>query len=136
MGVGIVGTSSENNQEANKMGKHFKQFCDNIPKNRDGYVPDILDMSENDKDAAVVATLKDHSQTELAIAHPSLSEYDKNDCYSALEVVMQDAIDSYNDGIDAMAELELLIPLSEDEKLFLDEPYTAEAYGHKPEDFC
>ena len=118
------------------MNNHFKQFCDNIPKNRDGYVPELIDMSEHDKDAAVVATLKDNGRTDMAIAHPSLSNDDKNDCYGSLEIVIQDAINSYNEGIDVLRELESLIPLGEDEELYLDEPYTAEDYCCPPKDFC
>jgi hypothetical protein len=119
------------------MGNHFKQFCDNIPKNRNGYVPYLMDLdSDFFRDLAVSAYILDKDGEKQAKWYLNGSTLLKNSMYSDREVAIQDAIDSYNDGIDSMAELELLIPLSEDEELFLDEPYTAEAYGHKPGDFC
>jgi len=80
--------------------KHLKSFFAKIQKNDHGYVPDILDMSENDKDSAVVAVLFDSNIPDVARAYDSLSNEDKNDAYQSLEIVIQDAIDEYNQTID------------------------------------
>ena len=86
--------------------KHLKNFFAKIQKNDHGYVPDILDMSENDKDSAVVAMLFDSNIPELARAYDSLSNEDKNDAYQSLEIVIQDAIDEYNQAIDEARDAE------------------------------
>jgi hypothetical protein len=80
--------------------KHLKSFFSKIAKNDHGYVPDILDMSENDKDNAVVAVLFDSNIPDVARAYDSLSNEDKNDAYQSLEIVIQDAIEEYNQTID------------------------------------
>ena len=123
------------------MGNHFKQFCDNIPKNRNGHVPDLLDLdSDFFRDLAVSAYVLDKDGEKMAKWYLKGSTLLKNSMYSDREVAIQDAIDSYNDGIDAMAELVSLIPEGEDELVYCDKPYTdfdkmIDA-GHKPEDFC
>jgi hypothetical protein len=86
--------------------KHLKSFFAKIAKTDHGYVPDILDMSENDKDNAVIAVLFDSNIPDVARAYYSLSNEDKNDAYQSLEIVIQDAIDEYNQTIDDSREQE------------------------------
>lgn len=126
---------SLNKNEGKKM-KNFKNFCDAQPKNIHGYVRYILEMSDDEKDQAVVALLKDHGQTALAIAHPSLSNEEKNECYSSLEIVIQDCIDSYNEGVDLDKELAEQTPVDDDEYLPFDIYGAWDDSGHGRRDFC
>ena len=99
------------------MGKHFKEFCDQQRKIRaTGHVPNVIDMAQDDQDAAVVAMLKDSGQIAFAMAHPSMSNDDKNECYASLELIIQDCIDKYNLGVDLDKELAGDIPLVDCER--------------------
>ena len=99
------------------MGIHFKKFCDQQRKIRiTGHVPNVIDMCQADQDAAVVAMLKDSGQIAFAMAHPSMSNDDKNECYQSLELVIQDCIDKYNFGVDLDKELAGDIPLTNGER--------------------
>lgn len=87
------------------MGKYFKEFCDAQRKIRiTGHVHDVIDMNQDEQDAAVVAMLKDSGQIAFAITHPSMSNDDKDECYSSLELVIQDCIEKYNYGVDIQNE--------------------------------
>lgn len=85
------------------MGIHFKRFCDqNITL---GKVPDVLDMSTPQKDAAVMALLRDNNNEAIAENYPRLSEEGKNSCYQSIEWIIRDAIDSYNESLEIEREL-------------------------------
>ena len=108
------------------MGIQLKKFFDKQPKLRNGHVRDILDMSEQEKDDAVVAFLRDDSKVEAARLYPTLSNDGKNYTYGNVERHLrdaiksyndiQDAIDSYNEGVDLDKELAGDIPLTNGER--------------------
>lgn len=128
--------------------KHLKSFFAKIQKNDHGYVPDILDMSENDKDNAVVAMLFDSNVPDLARTYNSLSNEDKNDAYQSLEIVIQDAIDEYNQATDDAREkskkaAEVLSEMDDNTFMDLIDPNQKyrpvdqhREHGVKPSDFC
>lgn len=87
------------------MGKYFKEFCDKQRKLVNGHVIDVIDMQEADKDAAIIACLRDQGMLVMAAAFPAYSNDDKNECYSSLELVIQDCIAKYNEAVDVMREM-------------------------------
>ena len=97
------------------MGIQLKKFFDKQPKLRNGHVRDILDMSEQEKDDAVVAFLRDDSKVEAARLYPTLSNDGKNYTYGNVERHLRDAIDSYNEGVDLDCELAGDVEVSDDE---------------------
>lgn len=82
------------------MGIHFKTFCDKARKTRNGHVPDLLDMSTEEKDAAVVAALRDDGMLMLACAYGAFSEERKNSVYQSYEWIIRDNIEKYNLAVD------------------------------------
>jgi len=86
------------------MGKYFKEFCDQQRKLRSGHVRDVIDMEECDKDAAVVATLRDDGMLTLACAYGAFSEDRKNSVYQAYEYIIRDNIEKYNMAVDIQNE--------------------------------
>ncbi len=123
---------------------HFKEFCDSIPKNKHGYVPDLLDMDNDDlRDMAMAAFIADLNGVHLADRY--IKSYDKNDVYSSYESRCQDAIDAYNQGIDDARENSKNLELMADHTFIsLIDPnykyrnFNQEMYdsGMKPSDFC
>lgn len=136
------------------MGKYLKQFCDKQRKLVNGHVPNVIDMEESDKDAAIVACLRDEGLMVMAAIYPSYSNDDKNDCYSSLEEIIQGCIAQYNEAVDVMRELAQ--PNASELSAFCPERYPdhcpvhghddyreplnvnqdCEDAGHKPENFC
>lgn len=80
---------------------HFKEFCDSIPKNKHGYVPDLLDLdSDYFRDLAMSAFIAEQRGRIFGILYMKLSNEKKNNVYSSNEIYCQDAIDAYNQSID------------------------------------
>jgi len=101
------------------MGIFLKAFCDEQPKLVNGHVKRMIDMPEQDKDAAIIAYLNDDRQEILAHCYPHLSNEGKNHMYSNYESLVEVAIDKYNRGVDLDKELQGDIKLSVDERLFI-----------------
>lgn len=80
---------------------HFEAFCKATPKNKHGYVPDLLDMeSDLIRDQATVAMLRDLNRYHDAEDYRLYSDDMKGEFYRSLELVMQDEVDKFNDKID------------------------------------
>ena len=119
------------------MGIQLKQFFDKQPKLRNGHVRDILEMSEQEKDEAVVAFLRDDSKVEAARLYPTLSNDGKNYTYGNVERHLRDAIDSYNKGVDLDIELAGDVEVSDDELTSAGGIYDDwDESGHGRGDFC
>ena len=98
------------------MGKYFKEFCDRQRKLRSGHVRDVIDMSEIDKDCAVMSLLRDEGNAALADLYPSMPNSGKNSCYQSVEWIIRDCINDYNYGVDLDKELAGDIPLTNGER--------------------
>jgi hypothetical protein len=96
---------SHRNPEDKTM-SYFKEFCDSIPKNKHGYVPDLLDL-DNDcfRDLAMSSFLADLKGKICGRGYLECSDEFKNSIYSTYEIECQDAIDAYNQAIDDAREL-------------------------------
>lgn len=80
---------------------HFEEFCKATPKNKHGYMPDIIDLASNAvKDWAVVSYLRDNGSSYSASIFYFLSDDQKNEYYAKYESAMQDEVDKFNDKID------------------------------------
>ena len=97
------------------MGIHIKNFCDRQRKDKNGHVRYLLDMSEKEKDAAVVAFLLDDKRPEAAALYQTMSNEGKNYVYGNVESRIIECIDKYNLGADLDKELAGDIPLTDDE---------------------
>lgn len=77
---------------------HIKNCLDRMRKDRDGLVKDLLDMSEQEKDALVVAALQDNDFPAMAAGYRDdlMCPDDKNACYQSLEYFIREMIDAYN----------------------------------------
>lgn len=80
---------------------HFEEFCKATPKNKHGYMPDIIDLPSNAlKDWAVSAYLCDIGDLYGASMYYIMSDSRKNEYYSKHESAMQDEVDKFNQAID------------------------------------
>lgn len=86
------------------MGIHFKEFCDQQRKDKNGHVPYILDMTESAQDKAVIAYFKDNGQGAIAAYFQLMSRNRKDETYSSVEHVIIDMIKKYNRGVDIAKE--------------------------------
>jgi hypothetical protein len=86
------------------MGIHFKEFCDQQRKDKNGHVPYILDMTEAAQDKAVIAYFKDNGQGAIAAHFQLMSKKRKDETYSSVEHVIKDMIEKYNLGVDIAKE--------------------------------
>ena len=86
------------------MGIHFKEFCDQQRKDKNGHVPHILDMTEAAQDKAVIAYFKDNGQGAIAAYFQLMTRKSKDVTYSRVEHVIIDMIDKYNRGVDIAKE--------------------------------
>jgi hypothetical protein len=86
------------------MVKYFKGFCDKQRKDKSGHVRDVIDMSTEEKDSAVVATLRDDGMLTLACAYGEFSDERKNSVYQAYEYIIRDNIEKYNLAVDIQNE--------------------------------
>ena len=117
---------------------HFKAFCKATPKNEHGYVPDVIDMEfDTIRDQATVAYLRDLGNHEAADNYYFFSDDLKNEYYSAIEIVMQDEVDKFNQSIDdkKLVDDHKMISLCDPEyrwQHFNQAMYDA---GHKESDF-
>ena len=123
---------------------HFEEFCKATPKNKHGYVPDLIDVEfDFIRDCATVAYLRDLGNHDAADNYYFFSDELKNEYYSALEIVMQDEVDKFNQAIDdeRAKNLELI-----DDNAWIgiiDPDYKWQHFnqamydsGHKPSDFA
>jgi hypothetical protein len=117
---------------------HFEAFCQATPKNENGYVPDLLDMgSDAIRDQAVVAYLRDIKNYHAADDFHFFGDDMKGEYYRALEIVMQDEVDKFNQKIDDAKEA-----AKEDHPYAIDSEYKYQHFnqamfdaGMKPSDF-
>lgn len=80
---------------------HFKEFCDSIPKNKHGYVPDLIDLVvEGFGDLAMTAFIAEKKGSTFGWLYYNAPSNEKNDQFSLYESACQDAIDAYNQAID------------------------------------
>lgn len=123
---------------------HFEEFCKATPKNKHGYMPDIIDLPSNAvKDWAVVSYLRDTGNATSASYFYMLSDAQKNEYYAKYESAMQDEVDKFNQAIDdeRAKNLELI-----DDTTWIgiiDPDYKWQHFnqamydsGHKPSDFA
>jgi hypothetical protein len=100
------------------MGIHFKAFCDAQRKTSTGHVLDLIDMTDNHKDASVIAYMQDQAGgKKLAGFFYLATAKSKNFYYAQYEERMQDAIDLYNEGVDLDKELAGDTPISDAERV-------------------
>lgn len=116
---------------------HFEEFCKATPKNKHGYVPDVIDMEfDTIRDHATVAYLRDLGNNEEADNYYFFSDDLKNEYYSAVEILMQDEVDKFNDKIDNERAAQ------QEPESYIDEGYKFQHFnqamfdaGHKASDF-
>lgn len=83
----------------------FFRFCAQAPKDEKGYVLDILDMEDKDKDAACAAHFMDYNVRfwnglACEIMNQYVSQERKNSIYQSVEWIIRDLIDQYNNQLD------------------------------------
>lgn len=128
---------------------HFKEFCDSTPKNKDGYVPDLLDLvAQGFGDLCMASYLSDKlssNYNNYGEYYMSLSNTSKNIIYSSNELACQDAIDAYNQAIDDAREKAKNLELMDDHTFIslIDPDYKYRHFnqamfdaGHKESDFA
>jgi hypothetical protein len=92
--------------QGDKTMSYFKEFCDSIPKNKHGYVPDLLDLDNDSfRDLAMSSFIADLKGKICGRGYLECSDEFKNSIYSTYEIECQDAIDAYNQAIDDAREL-------------------------------
>lgn len=117
----------------------FKAFLMSIPRNKNGYAPDLLDMeSDRVRDMATIAYLIDLGNFDAAETFHFFSDEQKNEYYSSLEILMQDEIDKFNDEIGAKKEVLMIQEFHLFDANYKYQHFNQAMYdaGHKPADFC
>lgn len=100
----IAASLNDNKQGVINMGKHFKEFCDQQRKLKNGHVPYVLEMTDAAQDKAVIAYFKDNDQRAIAAHYQLMTKKSKDETYSLVEHVITDMIDKYNIGTDIAKE--------------------------------